>query len=492
MRGRGRLGTLLLLIAAVAPATAGERLLIATASNFKPAMEALLVQFRARHPDAQVEAVYASTGKLDAQIRAGAPFDVFCAADMDSPARLVADRFADAPVREYARGRLALWSATTDAGLLTLEDLVDPRFARIAIANPRHAPYGMRAREALQASGVWATLESRLVIGENIGQTAQFVQTGNADIGLVALSQVLDPQPAEAGDFSREYGLVPEALHTPLAQGMVITSHGTGNPLATAFADLLHSDAARPILERYGYAATMSQAPAIDAERPLLSDADWIALGLSLKLATTATLLLLVFATPLAWWLARTRSWWGRPVSALVALPLVLPPTVLGFYLLVALGPQGPLGQLTESLGIGLLPFTFPGLVIASLLYSLPFVVQPLRAAFEGIGEATLEEAATLGAGPLDRFFTIALPMARRGIAAGGILGFIHTIGEFGVVLMIGGSIPGATRVVSVQIYDHVEAFDYAQAHGLAGLLLALSFGALLLLYSFNPRLRSV
>ncbi|MES0873750.1 molybdate ABC transporter permease subunit [Sinimarinibacterium thermocellulolyticum] len=224
----------------------------------------------------------------------------------------------------------------------------------------------------------------------------------------------------------------------------------------------------------------------------MFSEADWIALRLTLQLAAIVTLLLLVLATPLAWWLARTRSWWSRPVAALVALPLVLPPTVLGFYLLVALGPEGPLGRITEALGLGLLPFTFPGLVVASLIYSLPFVVQPLRAAFEGIDEATLEEAAALGAGALDRFFSVVLPLSRHGIAAGGVLGFVHTIGEFGVVLMIGGSIPGETRVVSVQIYDHVEAFDYAQAHGLSALLLALSFGALLLLYTLNPRLRSV
>lgn len=224
----------------------------------------------------------------------------------------------------------------------------------------------------------------------------------------------------------------------------------------------------------------------------MLSDADLTALWLTLKLAALVTVLLLILGTPLAWWLARTRSWWSRPVAAIVALPLVLPPTVLGFYLLIALGPRGPLGQLTETFGLGLLPFTFTGLVVASLLYSLPFVVQPVRAAFEGIAEQALEEAATLGAGALDRFFTIALPMARRGIVAGGIFGFIHTIGEFGVVLMIGGSIPGETRVVSVQLYDHVEAFDYAQAHGLAAVLLLMSFGALLLLYSLNPRLRSI
>lgn len=220
----------------------------------------------------------------------------------------------------------------------------------------------------------------------------------------------------------------------------------------------------------------------------MLTSADLAAIGLTLRLAATVTLLLLLLGTPLAWWLARTRSWWKRPVTAVVALPLVLPPTVLGFYLLVAFGPFGLVGRLMDSIGLQLLPFTFTGLVVASMLYSLPFVVQPLQNAFEAIGERPLEVAATLGAGPLDRFFSVAVPLARRGFVTGGVLGFAHTIGEFGVVLMIGGNIPGETRVVSVQIYDYVEAFQYDQAHGLAAVLLASSFLTLLVLYAINPR----
>ena len=224
----------------------------------------------------------------------------------------------------------------------------------------------------------------------------------------------------------------------------------------------------------------------------MLSDADLTAIGLTLKLATTVTVLLLLIGTPLAWWLATTRSRLRRFVSAVVALPLVLPPTVLGFYLLIALGPEGPLGQITQTLGLGLLPFTFPGLVLASMLYSLPFVVQPLQNAFESVSRGVLEVASTLRAGPLDRFFSIAVPLSRPGFLTASVLGFAHTVGEFGVVLMIGGSIPGQTRVVSVQIYDHVEAFDYAQAHSLAGVLLLFSFLVLLALYSLNPRARSL
>ncbi len=218
-----------------------------------------------------------------------------------------------------------------------------------------------------------------------------------------------------------------------------------------------------------------------------ISDPALSAIWLTLRLATVTTLLLFIIGTPIAWWLARTRSWLKAPVGALVALPLVLPPTVIGFYLLVAMGPQGPIGQFTQALGLGVLPFTFWGLVVGSVLYSMPFVVQPLQNAFDAIGERPLEVAATLRAGPWDTFFTVVLPLARPGLITAGILGFAHTVGEFGVVLMIGGNIPGKTRVVSVQIYDHVEALEYAQAHWLAAGMLVFSFVVLLLLYVFNP-----
>jgi molybdate transport system permease protein len=215
-----------------------------------------------------------------------------------------------------------------------------------------------------------------------------------------------------------------------------------------------------------------------------IDSADLQAIALTLELASLATVLLLVIGTPVAWWLARTASRMKGPVGAVVALPLVLPPTVIGFYLLVLMGPNGVVGKLTQAAGIGLLPFTFAGLVVGSVIYSLPFVVQPLQNAFEAIGRRPLEAAATLRAGPWDTFFTVALPLARPGIVTATILGFAHTVGEFGVVLMIGGNIPGRTRVVSVQIFDHVEALEYAQAHWLAGGMVLFSFVVLLLLYS--------
>ena len=211
-----------------------------------------------------------------------------------------------------------------------------------------------------------------------------------------------------------------------------------------------------------------------------MSEADWSAVYLTLKLATLTTVLLLLFGTPIAWWLARTRSRLKGVVGAVVAMPLVLPPSVIGFYLLVLMGPNGPVGHFTQSLGLGVLPFTFSGLVVASLLYSLPFVVQPVQNAFEAIGERPLEVAATLRASTLDAFFSVILPLAKPGYLTAAVLGFAHTVGEFGVVLMIGGNIPGATRVVSVQIYDHVEALEYAKAHWLSAGMLVFSFVVLL------------
>jgi molybdate ABC transporter permease protein len=212
------------------------------------------------------------------------------------------------------------------------------------------------------------------------------------------------------------------------------------------------------------------------------------ALWLTFQVAALTTLILLLIGTPLAWWLARSHHWLARPVGALVALPLVLPPTVLGFYLLVALGPNGPLGQAMQAVGLPTLPFTFAGLVVASVFYSLPFMVQPILNSMQALGERPLEVAASLRASPLDAFLHVVLPQCRPGIVTGCIMSFAHTVGEFGVVLMMGGNIPGETRVVSVQIFDHVEALEYADAHRLSAVMLVFAFGVLLALQVYNGR----
>ncbi len=221
-------------------------------------------------------------------------------------------------------------------------------------------------------------------------------------------------------------------------------------------------------------------------------EADLTALAITLKLAVITTLILLLLGTPLAWWMARTRWRFKYIVEAVVALPLVLPPTVLGFYLLIALGPHGPIGGLMGTFGGSPLAFTFTGLVIGSVIYSMPFVIQPLQDAFSAVGHRPLEVAATLRASPLDRFFTIAVPLARPGFLTAAVLGFAHTLGEFGVVLMIGGNIPGETQVVSIAIYDHVESLEYVHAHWLSGGLLAMSFLMLVTVYALNHRFKVV
>ena len=223
-----------------------------------------------------------------------------------------------------------------------------------------------------------------------------------------------------------------------------------------------------------------------------ISPDDWIALQLTLRLALISTGLLLILCLPLAWWLAHTERRIKVFIEALVALPLVLPPTVIGFYLLILLGPRGALGSFLDNIGIGHLAFTFSGLVIGSMVYSLPFVVQPLQNAFQSMGQRPLEAAATLRAGPVDRFFSIVVPLTQRGFLTAAVLSFAHTLGEFGVLLMIGGSIPGETQVASIAIYNHVEAMDYGAAHGLSLFLMALAFVLLLSVYALNKRFRFV
>lgn len=223
-----------------------------------------------------------------------------------------------------------------------------------------------------------------------------------------------------------------------------------------------------------------------------LGPAEWQAIWLTLRLCLFTTLILLVIATPLAWWLAGGRSWWRTTVQSVVALPLVLPPTVLGFYLLITLGPRGPVGGLLESVGLTHMAFSFSGILLASVLYSMPFAVQPLQQAFSQLGRRPVEVAASLGASPLDRFVSVILPLCRGGFVVAATLTFAHTLGEFGVILMLGGSIPGETKVLSILVYEHAESMNYAAAHRLSLLMLLFSFLVLFVVYGMNRRFHVV
>ncbi|CAG0910602.1 unnamed protein product, partial [Cyprideis torosa] len=282
----------------------------------------------------------------------------------------------------------------------------DADFRHLALASPELAPYGAAARQVLENLQLTEQLQERVVTGENISQAYQFVQSANAELGFVAASQVMQDGQLMSGSVWR----IPMQLYQPIKQDAVLLNRGKDNPAAGALLDFLRSEAVEKVLIAYGYQADLS------------------ALWLTLKVSLTTTLVLLLIGTPMAWWLHISRWRWKPVLHALIALPLVLPPTVIGFYLLVMMGPSGPVGQFTQALGLGVLPFTFWGLVVASCFYSLPFVVQPLHNAFAAIGQRPLEVAATLRASPLDTFFSVVIPLAKPGFLTASILGFAHTV----------------------------------------------------------------
>ena len=318
-----------------------------------------------------------------------------------------------------------LWSKTKDY-VKGEETLKAGAFAKLAIATPTAAPYGAAAIDTLKALKLYEALEPKIVQGNNIAQTFQFIDTGNAELGFVALSQL-------AGEPAGSRWVVPQTLYTPIRQDAVLLKKGAGNEAAAAFLPFSRDRRRAPSLRNSGMG---SRVELTGHERPA--------------------------------------------VAALVAMPLVLPPTVLGFYLLLMLGPYGPGGLIAGLWGARTLAFTFEGLVIGSVFYSMPFVVQPIRNAFAAIGDRPLEVAATLRASPRRVFWTVALPMARPGFLTGAVLGFAHTVGEFGVVLMIGGNIPGETKVLSVAIYDYVETSQWREANILAAGMVAFAFAVIL------------
>ena len=473
------LATLAVLGVQPCPAQADE-VRVAVAANFKGTAEALAARFEAESGHRVLLSV-GSTGGLFAQIEAGATWDLFLAADQDRPQRLEESgrgrgRFT------YARGRVVLIGAALRPGADGAALLREGRGLRLAVAKSSVAPYGRASAEALQSLGVWEAWRARLVYGQSVGQAYQLAHSGAVDLALVARAQTV-----VSGEAAWE---VPAELHAPIDQDAVLLSDA---PAARAFAKFLRSDVAGGLIRAAGYELPSGSDPGArtspggEGEGQGERDSAWPAVWLTLRLALTTTVLLVLVGSPLAWWLARGSSLTRSVIEAAVALPLILPPTVLGFYLLVLLNPTGPIGAACQALGGPQLVFSFPGLVLGSILYSLPFVVQPLQAGFRALDPSLLEAAATLGASPWDRFRSVVLPLCRGSYLTAITLGFAHTVGEFGVVLMIGGSVPGETRVLSIAIFELVEELRYGEAHQLAGALLGLSF-ALLLALSIGTR----
>ena len=484
---RRSLGLVFLALAlpgALASPLAADEVRVAVAANFLRSAEALKAQFEAQSPHRLVLSS-GSTGTLYAQIDAGARYDLFFAADATRPAALA--KAGKARERSaYALGRLALvGSALTDPSQGD-EALRSGSYRHVALASPDSAPYGAAARQVLQRLGHWDRLQGRLVFGQSVSQTHQLVVSGGAELGFVAYSQA-----KASGDPA---WLVPAYFHDPLRQEVVLLSDSPG---AQALWTFLQTPSAQALISGAGYdlpsgAPAPAAAPGTSSESAPSAGGAGQAVWLTLRLALVTTLILLVISTPLAWWLGRGRSLPRTVVEALVALPLVLPPTVLGFYLLVFLGPEGLFGSTWEAVGGPRLVFSFSGLVVGSVIYSLPFVVQPLQAGFRALDARLLEAAATLGASPWDRFRSVVLPLTRPSYLVAATLGFAHTVGEFGVVLMIGGSVPAETRVLSVAIYEQVEQLHYDQAHVLAGGMLAFSFLTLLAVYLLDRRFQAV
>jgi molybdate transport system permease protein len=462
---------LILMAAQPAAVRAGEAL-VAVATNFLEPARRIAKQFE-KDSGHRITLAGGSSGKLAAQILHGAPFDVFLSADQERVGLLVERHAAVADSRfTYARGQLALWSA--DKLPLTGDHLGSLKLAageRMAIANARLAPYGLAAEQALKAAGLLDLLRPQLVYGENIGQTFSVVATGNARAGLVALSQVMSLPDAARGNWIG----VPDDMHEPIRQDAALTVRGKFKRGGQGIPGLPQGPAGAAHHGGTGIrgGCTMT-AEAVSA------------IWLTLQLGLVSVALLLVVSVPLAWWLAFTCSPWRTPVETLTTLPLVLPPTVLGFYLLILLGPAGWLGKWWVEVTGTTLTFSFAGLVIASMVHTLPFVVQPMKQAFQDMGTGPLEDAATLGAGPVDRVWSVGLPLARRGIVTAAVLGFAHVLGEFGVVLMVGGNIPGQTKVISIAIYESVETLDYTTAHWLSAGLLVVSFLVLFAVFAVN------
>jgi molybdate transport system permease protein len=453
--------------------TGPQEVRVAAAADLKFAFEDVARAFEKAHPDVRVKATYGSSGNFFAQLSERAPFDLFLSANVEYPRRLAEKGLGDSRF-VYAIGHLVVWvprASPLDVEKQGVQALLDPAVKKVAIANPRHAPYGRAAEAALKKLGVYDKLKDRLVLGENIAQTAQLAETGAADAGVLAHSLVMAPALRDKG----RYWPVPLDAHPRLEQGGIVLEWAQDRkaPRPARLPDRRRG-AGRP----EAFRVPLARGVTVDAAAVLVT----------LKLALCTTGVLLVIGLPLGWWLATTR-WRGRfLVEAVVALPLVLPPTVLGFYVLLATGPNGPLGAGWLALTGERLAFSFPGILAGSVLFNLPFAVRPFAAAFAGVDRRLVEASWCLGASRLATFFRVVLPLSWPGVLAGLVLTFAHSVGEFGVVLMVGGNIPGVTRTLSIALYDDVQALDYASAGRTALALVAFSFVVLCLTHALVRR----
>ncbi len=458
-----------------APQRSCGAITVAAASDLTDVMDEIVANFE-KATGCTVRVSAGSSGNFLSQIENGAPFDLFFSADIAYPKKLESEGLA-APGSTYlyAVGKIVLW-VRNDSSLNVgkgLSALRDPAVRKISIANPQHAPYGRAAEEALRKSGIYDVIRDRLVLGENISQTAQFVESGNADAGILALSLALSPELKDKG----RYFLIPENLYAPIEQGVVVLRRVEKSP-GRATVPRFHQESRDGCVARALRIRSARQGEALN----------WQAIALSLKLAVSVAAILLAAGLPIAYWVTFSRWRWKFVIEAIVSLPIVLPPTVLGYYILVGLGPRNLPGKIWQAWFGHTLPFTFGGLLVASVLYSLPFAVQPFSAGFENVDRRLIEASWTLGASRLETFFRVILPLSAAGAVTGTVLSFAHTIGEFGVVLMVGGNIPGVTRTVSIDIYDQMQASNYDVANRTALVLLLFSFLVLSVIYGTNRR----
>ena len=452
---------------------------IAAASDLKFALDEIVAGFK-RDTGLDITPVYGSSGNFRQQIAQGAPFEMFMSADEAFVFNLADEGRTVDRGELYAIGRIVLFAPhgsplKPDTNFADLKAaLADGRIARFAIANPEHAPYGRAAEQALAHQGLWDAMRTHLVLGENVSQAAQFATSGSAQGGIFALSLALAPQVAKLGTYVIDSGRM--ARRTGPAHG---AHQGSGG-----------NDAA--VLQLRAGPARPRDLPAIrvrSAQRTgLIPHVDWTAFGLSLRLGALCVLVLLPIGVVLARVLA-FRHFPGKGFAeAALALPLVLPPTVVGYYMLVTFGGATPLGRAYADLFGHSLVFSFQGLLLASVIVNLPFAVQPMQRAFEAIAPEVREAAAVSGMTPWRVLLRIDLPLAWPGIVTGLVLTFAHTLGEFGVVLMVGGSIPGETKTAAISIYDRVQAFDSAGAGAMSAALLVLSLIALGITYRLSSK----